>query len=328
MISEKLADFLDRHGITPDKENSRSYIFNCPACGGHEKLYIEKANGRSVCFKHKTDECPTSKTGIVRTLMLITDLPYDQIKSELSDTVYTTPEEVLSFEDEIKTDMDKEDVLPVMDSKGLPFDVKPITWPESDEGMKYLLSRGLDKSTMIKYNIMYSPHYRRVIFPVIMNNNIYGWQGRAIDNNNKLRMYNLPGEWKTKTLMFYDNTKFSDKIIIAEGAVSALKFDHVGGFVATMGKIISTKQKEMILNSGAKDIYLALDPDAVVETEELVKYFLMQNKVKVNCHLIKVPQHREDFGDCTYEECVDAFNNSEPLDTGCFNLHSYLTERL
>lgn len=327
-ISEKLSNFFDKHNVDPDKENSRSYIFNCPSCGGHEKLYIEKSTGRSVCFKHKNDDCPTSKTSIIRTLHLITKIPYDQIKLEMSDRVYTTPEEKLSFEDEIKLEMKQEDTLKPITIKELPFDGKPINWPESKEGLDYLLNRGLDLNTLMKYNVMYSAHYRRVIFPVISEGNIYGWQGRAIDKDNKLRMYNLPGEWKTKSLMFQDNLKGSNFAILAEGVVSALKFAQTGGFVASLGKIVSTKQRDIILQSGVKDIYLALDPDAIIETEELVRYFLMQTEYKVNCHLIKVPLHREDFGDCTYEECNLAFSNSEPLDLGCFNLHSYITERM
>ncbi len=326
---DKLSTFFEDHDIIPKKENARSYIFDCPACGGHEKLYIEKSTGRSVCFKHKTENCPTKKTGIIKTLHLISEVPFDTIKIAMSDEVISTPEEILSFDEPTYSeDFPEEDkLLPIPDSK-LPFDSKLINWPDSKEGLKYLEGRGLDLETLMNHNIMYSPYFKRIIFPVIMNNELYGWQGRAIDKNNLLKMYNLPGEWKTQSLMFFDNLKNKDFAIIAEGPVSALKFAKVGNFVATMGKAVAEKQLELILKSGIKRIYLALDPDAAIEMEELVHKLLFQTEYQVKCFLVKVPVGKDDFGDCSYEECKNAFETAEALDIGCFNLYSYVTERM
>jgi len=327
---DKLSTFFEEHDIIPKKENARSYIFDCPACGGHEKLYIEKETGRSVCFKHKTENCPTKKTGIIKTLHLISEVPFEVIKIAMSDEVIATPEEKLNFnEPDFATDFDIEkDKLQSIPNDRLPFDAKLINWPDSKDGLKYLEGRGLDLDTLMKYNIMYSPYFKRVIFPVIMNNELYGWQGRAIDKNNQLKMYNLPGEWKTQSLMFFDNLKNKDFAIIAEGPVSALKFAKVGNFVATMGKAVAEKQLELILKSGVKRIYLALDPDAAIEMEELVRKLLFQSTYQVKTFLVKVPVGRDDFGDCTYEECKNAFDNAEALDIGCYNLYSYITERM
>jgi hypothetical protein len=327
---EKLELFFEKHNVKPKKANARSYIFDCPACGGNEKLYIEKSSGRSICFKHKTEECPTAKTGIIHTLHLLSEVPHRIIKEELSDKIITTQEEVLSLEDEVDLEIEnqKKKELSPIDVKQLPFDCKPIDWPEAKEGLDYLTGRGLDLETLKRQNVMYSNRYRRVIFPVIMNGEMYGWQGRAVDKNNPLRMYNLPGEWKTKTLMFFDNLKGSDKAILAEGAISALKFSKVGGFVATMGKVISQKQIDMVLDLGVKKVYLALDPDAINEMEDLTKRLLMQTKYKVECFLIKVPVDKEDFGDCSYDECVNAYQTSIKLDLSGTDLYSYAVERM
>lgn len=328
-VQEKIEKFFEKHGVEPRKINSRSYIFNCPACGGDEKLYIEKATGRSICFKHKTPECPTSKTGIVKTLHLLSEVPIGIVAQEMSNKIITNMEEVLSFEDEVKQyeKEQEEKELPPITIKELPFDVKPINWPESKEGLDYLYGRGLHLDLMLKLHIMYSPKWRRVIFPVIMNGVLYGWQGRSIDKNNKLRMYNFPGEWKSKTLMFFDNIKNKDFAILAEGAISALKFYHCESFVATMGKVVSESQLKLLLDGGIKKIYLALDPDAVLEMEEIVKKLLMRGS-EIECFLVKVPLDKEDFGECTYEECLNAYKNAEKLDLDCSWSYAYAMERL
>lgn len=327
-MHEKIQDFLDRHNLEPKKENARSYIFDCPACGSSERLYIEKSNGRSVCFRHKTPECPTVKSSLAKVLSLISEVPYETVKGELADEVSVVPGEKLEISE---PEIEKEytftiPIQPILE-KDLPFDMKPISDPFSKEGLDYLEGRGLHVAQLEHLRVAYSLYLRRVIFPVMQNNCIYGWQGRSIDKEEKLRMYNLPGEWKAKTLMFYDTTKVSPHIIVAEGAVSALKFGNVGGYVATMGKTISEVQVRMIIESDKKDIYLALDPDAIAEMEDLTHKILTQTNNTVNIYLIKVPGHREDFGDCTYQECHEAFLEAQKLDFNCFALYAYAMEK-
>jgi len=260
-------------------------------------------------------------------LALVSGLPIDTVRKEMSKDKTSSPTEILVLEDKkTKQKTDPEALVPI-EAEQLPIDAQPIDWPGSEPGLKYLEGRGLDKETLVKHGILYSAQNRRVIFPAIMNGKIYGWQGRAIDKNNPLRMYNLPGPWKTKSMLFHDNLKNSEFAILAEGAVSALKFAKVGGYVATMGKMVSTSQIEIILNSGVKKIYMALDPDAIPEMQALVQTILQKTNNAMQCLLIKVPEEKEDFGDCTYEECMVAFQNASNLDFDCFSLYSYAMER-
>jgi hypothetical protein len=174
-----------------------------------------------------------------------------------------------------------------------------------------LIGRGLSLDLIEKYGITYSPYMRRVLFPVIMNGVLYGWQGRAIDKDNKLKMYNLGGQWKAKAIMFYDNVKTSDFMVLTEGPMDALKFGKVGGFIATMGKIISKSQIDLIVNSGVKNLYLALDPDAITEMADLVNRIL--NDANMNIYLARVPDGKKDFGECSYDECVTALTHAEKI---------------
>jgi hypothetical protein len=52
-------------------------------------------------------------------------------------------------------------------------------------------------------------------------------------------------------LMFQDRLATSDHAIICEGPVDALKCHLVGGNVATMGKVVSSRQIEIIKGSAA-----------------------------------------------------------------------------
>jgi len=117
--------------------------------------------------------------------------------------------------------------------------------------------------------------------------------------------------------MFIDNVKEDDFIIVAEGPIDAIKFDLCGNSVATMGKIISEKQIELIMERRPKKVYLALDDDAAPEMRKL------QSKLQVPVYKIDVPQSakerctsqnkKADFGECSFEECLEAFKNARQL---------------
>jgi len=307
-VSEKIEKFFNKYGIEARYETSRSYVFDCPACGGSEKLYVEKATGKTICFKGEDHSCPKPSDKLEFCMSIVSGLDLDMVKTEFEQGLLQVGDTLdISFDDKPKV-ADVKTIEPISPGD-LPQDIAPISADISAPGRAYLEGRGITFDMMKKYGIMYAFGARRVIFPVIMDNKIYGYQGRAIDPvDKKDRMRNLPGEWKSKTLMFRDNLVGSEHIIIAEGPISALKFEQVGGFVATMGKLVSLDQMQMIKNSGVKKVYMALDRDAADNTKKLRDYFLIENNMP--CYLIEVPDHRDDFGDCTFEECAAAFKDA------------------
>jgi hypothetical protein len=115
--------------------------------------------------------------------------------------------------------------------------------------------------------------------------------------------------------MFAHNLLGKDFAILAEGPFDALKFDYVGGNVATMGKVVTKKQLDIIKSYGIRKLYLALDADAAYEVDEIVK------SGEFETYIVKVPDSctarcravgkKSDFGECTFEECVTAFNQAE-----------------
>jgi hypothetical protein len=313
MIEKRIEEFLKKHKITIRPLSARSYIFDCPSCGGKNKLYIEKKTGYSVCFKQEAERCPSPGSNAAYALGLVSGISYADVKKELY-----LEEIELSEKDEIRVNWDqdalKEEEIEPLKPCGLPLDMALITNPRAAEGLAYLSKRGISTQLALKHSVTYSPSMRRVIFPVIMDGVMYGWQGRAIDQVAKEdRMYNLPGRWKTATLMFYDNLKGKDWAVLAEGPISAIKFAEVGGYVASMGKNVSPKQLDLIKAAGVKKLFLALDRDAADKMVSIEKY-LNKDGHSVQCFIVPVPTHRDDFGEATYEENLEAFMNAQDFD--------------
>ncbi|HUM41636.1 MAG TPA: hypothetical protein PKI14_01645 [Fervidobacterium sp.] len=317
-MEAQLKDFFIKHKITPNNENNRSYQFDCPVCNGDSKLYVQKKDGRTVCFRQELENCPKKGSKPFYALSLIAGISIKQVKDE-----------ILGFQTQLGEDIDVnfDDVELVKKVEAVPDAILPhdtYFFPDEKavDGMSYLNGRGIHIPDTIKYNIAYSPGDRRVIFPVFDGDRLIGYQGRAIDKVDKaFRMKNWPGRWRDRAVMFVDNLKNnSNKMaIIAEGPISAMKFELAKHFVATMGKEISLGQFEVIAEYGVKNIYLALDRDADDKIPNLVNAY---KKIVPDAkfYKINVPAHRDDFGDCTYQEALDAFNGAEEV-----NLHEIFT---
>lgn len=303
-MQTKLEEFFSNHHLSPEMETSRSFIFDCPSCGGRHKLYIQKEDGRSVCFKGKSSKCPKPGSDAVYALAILAHMPMDEVKKELHGSAPQLQDYLhVSFD---APEERKRDPLP---PGTLPLDITMIDDPIAIDGLNYLLGRGLTAEVLKEQGIMYRPSVRMVIFPVIMNGILYGWQGRAIDPVPKeRRMDNLPGEWKSRTVMFHGNIVGKEFVIIAEGPVSAMKFANMKNYVATMGKEISSEQMKILRESGMKRLYIALDPDAFDKIHKI-----RETLPDVECYFVEVPEGREDFGDCTYEECEAAFKSAQKI---------------
>lgn len=311
-LPEKIANFIKENDLSFEDKSQRSYIFDCPVCTAAGKYYIDKENGRTTCFRAKESDCPQGAK-VEWGLHLLTQKPFAEIKRYFNDdysnlNVGSNKLTTEIFKDEvIREESFVEEDHQLMEA-GYNSDFIDIDDDNAEEGLQYLLGRGLDEDLLAKYKVKYSPNMRRVVFPVFDDVQLVGWQARSIDADvdKNFRMYNLPGIWKSKSIMFLEN--ISEKVIIAEGAVSALKFKLVGGFVATMGKSINKIQMDIILSKEPERVYLALDSDAYNEIVDLSKVL---NERGIKCYLIATPDHRGDFGDCTYEECLQAFNEAK-----------------
>jgi hypothetical protein len=323
-LGDRIKELIAEQGV-PYNEKARTIYTTCPICDQSDKFSILKDNGSCICYR---GSCEFGKRWFADWLALTANITIKEAK----DLLYSTDAIRFDPKEEIKTGFISDD-----DDISDPLkDMSPIVFPENhmmkigspyaDEGQAYLVSRGIPPETASKYGLYFSPMLRRVVFPITMGSKVYGFQGRHIDKvSDDFKMRNNEGFKRERMVMFGDNLKNSEHVIICEGPVDAIKFDKVGGAVCTMGKVISEKQRAFIFKHNIKKVYLALDDDAYEEMNELL------SQIKLPVYKIHIPDtcrvrcdqmnKKPDFGECTFDECEEAFKNAEKIDE--FHIFNY-----
>jgi predicted RNA-binding Zn-ribbon protein involved in translation (DUF1610 family) len=315
---DTLAKYLGDSGLS-FKTGSNSYVFNCPKCGKKDKLYIRKRDGESICFS-----CPENSGFLAGApeyaLHALTNESVGSIKTKLYNLFNSeTPELLFNLADGFKLKEELvEDELVTME---IPYTYYPIADHRSRKGQEYLISRGIPIEIATKYQIRYAPAESRVIFPVVVNGETVGWQKRWVKDTTWTtddgtvvtvpKILSSSGIPRDRVLMFHDNLLNSPHAIVCEGPVDAIKCDLLGGNVAAMGKAVTEHQLKQITNLGIRKFYLALDPDAAVETMGLIKKLH-------DCEVFwLVPAAGyKDLGEMTFEQVAEQFKIAEPVTAG------------
>lgn len=315
-ISDRIKELIAEQGVS-FHEKAKTIYTTCPKCDRSDKFSILKANGSCICYH---GSCDFGQRWFHDWLSMIAKIPVKEAKDKMygMDSVKVNPDA------EVKIDLDesynKRDPWQGLVPIKFPEDhMIRIESPYADEAQEYLRGRGIPIGMAAKYGIKYTPMFRRIIFPVTMNGLVYGYQGRAIDKvSDAEKMRNNDGFNRAKMVMFVDGLKTSEHVIFCEGPVDAIKFDKVGGAIATMGKVISDQQKQLIFKNPLKKIYIALDDDAAEEMNQLaaaqgLPMFKIEvpNSCRERCEL---NNKKADFGECTFDECVEAFREAKPID--------------
>lgn len=316
--SSKILEIIDKLGLTADERRKTIYT-TCPGCGESDKLSILKDGGSSICYRGSCSfggprpffEWVMLTAGVTRAEAI--EMVYaEEVKPAKIDGLKLS----LSMNLGEQAATQKDPLIPLMWPI---YGAQSLEDAGSRTGLEYLMSRGIDYSTAVRYGICYSPAMRRVVIPVIMNGMVYGWQARAVDPVDPgFRMRNNPDFQRARCVMFLDRVQLGGHAIVAEGPFDALKFDLCGGNVCTMGKVVTDDQIKAIMSRSPRAIYLALDDDAAEEMRAL------RERVDVPLFRITVPESavarcaaqgkKADFGECTMEECLEAFKTAKPFD--------------
>lgn len=320
---EVLATYIEELGLE-HSENSLSYLFTCPRCA-KRILYMYKLSGYFSCMKCTSDGFKGSPE---YALAELAGIPIGTIRTALYGTKFvdTTEKLELNLEDFFGEDDEFDvEIIPEISWK---FDEIPIDQKHAIRGLRYLESRGIPLDIALKYHIRYAPARQRVLIPMKVEGKLVGHQGRLVvpnrEWNEDLEKYveapkiistdNFPN---SRMVMFADNLKGSSHVIICEGPFDGIKFDTCcGGNIATTGKAVSKGQCNFIRSYGVKRIYLALDPNAYAETTKLIQEFS-----DLEVFVVKVPAPYRDFGEMSFDECLQAFKQAEPAFPG--QLHVY-----
>jgi DNA primase len=307
-------------GAAPFKQTPRSYILWCPApdCR-RQKLYVEKQSGLCKCFRcgfggwanwalarvygRSAEELDEALYGIVSTgtiiaagLVNITDFWGEEMAEDaLLPAEPTYPPEIAKDPD--WCDLDEEASAPAR---------------------AYLESRGIDLMLAKAAGIGFHPGDQRVLFPVIVEGKLRGWQGRYIHKTDQVvdsgRVIRIPkimtvGKLGKECFMFQDNLRGAYRAVLTEGPVDALKCHYAGAAVASMGKDVSTRQLDIIVRAGVKELLVGLDRDA----DKQVSFIVRSLYGAVKLFRLLPPPHRSDLGDCTYAEVIVQAQNAEEM---------------
>lgn len=326
----KLLEFIEDSGLSY-KQNTVSYIFDCPKCGKRDKLYIRKRDGKFVCWFCK--EIDGFRGRAEYALVELTSTPFQDIKDALYGTSTALDDDYFDlklgdfFGEE--DDVDEEAVL--IPEMVWPHDYYPIDHDFARGGREYLAKRGISVEMAREYGLRFAPKRRRVVFPVEIGQRLVGWQERATFSTkvwsdereewvSSMKMLSSKGIPTAHTVMFSNRLRGSRHVVVCEGPIDAMKAHLCGGNVATMGKAVSLGQVKalrepaslldrrevgQLANSGVERVYLALDPDAAQETTRLVREFS-----DLDVYLMHAPEPYEDLGDMPPEEVLALFHRA------------------
>jgi DNA primase len=324
MLYNRIINFLSENGIS-FKQKDRTIHTKCPMCGVESDFSILKDNGYSICYRAK---CSYGKRSFVGYVSAVLGIPEEEAKQKLFKGKFFKPQ--YQSESEFKFNFDGEEEQSEMTQYEWPeFGSFDIDSESSAEGLKYLEGRGISKDLAKKHGIRYSPFMQRVLIPIYVNGMCYGYQGRHIspDCPKSQRMRNNKGFRRELLVMFVDTASLYKHRIICEGPFDALKFNKIGGYVATMGLNVSKKQLSLILKGNPDKVYLALDEDAEAER----KMEELNRDIPVDCYRVRVPKSckdrceligkKADFGECTEDEIKTAIEGATLMPKSVFKFN-------
>jgi hypothetical protein len=263
-------------------------------------------------FAGKVEWCLTELTG-----KPVTELRKDLYGPEHRSSVY--------LDIQIRDFFSEEDEIPLFVPQDLhEMELDPgfreLTDPVSQAGVRYLESRGLSLDLCLEYQVMYWPMQNAVVFPAIIRGKTVGWQTRIAGPNyfkdpETGLEYKVPkamtavGLKKDRMLMFGDRIT-GDHAILCEGPIDAMKASYCGGNVAALGKGVSAYQLDLLKHSSIKKLYLALDPDAFIESGKILKEMAQYMDV----YDMRPPKPYGDIGEMSLEEVKMLMEHAPKLD--------------
>lgn len=231
---------------------------DCPFCGKENHFFMNSQNGLFDCkscgevgnwFKFQK----LTKTGSVQETEKGKRKNFNLVSIVLDDT---------ERQNEIENDIE-----PIE----LPEEFEIITKQTTPRAYRYLIKDRKFSYEQIKNNrLLYArtgKYWNRVIIPVFMFGELYGYFGRFIPMEGlgkiKRKYLNGYGLDFSKMLWNYDNIDNSKPVILLEGSFGGMRIDD--NVVATFGKKISKYQIALLKLKRVKSLILLYDVDALSE---------------------------------------------------------------
>lgn len=268
-------------------------VFNCPNCNHHKKkLTLNRLTQKYQCWV-----CGFKGARALQLLKFI-KAPYTAFQ-ELKDidTQYNfkVSNTVEKSKDQLKL---PEGFIPLLTGRGL----------TRDKAYNYLLSRGITSQDVVKYNIGYieeGPLNNFIITPSYDRDGFLNyWVGRSIDPN-AYHKHKLPSV--SKDIIGFDMLiNFNLPLILCEGAFDAIALKR--NAIPLFGKRISKTLYKELVRSKVKQIYLALDQDAIADSLKYAKELMAYGK-----EIFLLELEGKDPSEIGFEGMTNILQKAKPL---------------
>lgn len=254
--------------ISPGRATSSGWMHtSCPlAPWTHAKgtdrsasFAIKIENGGISAYKCMACRHHGRISSLARKLGHFREEDYDQIARE-ADHVEMSEAEVPDFED-----MHSHDDTPMPLDEDL-FEGAFDQIKEHPDAVAYLKRRQVGKRAVERCGLEFDPEARRIIFPVRgIEGELYGWTGRSILPNPKIKVKDYQGLPKRHLVMGQENWERGKPVLVVEGLFAYARLMQMGAdeFV-NVGAILGshmTDEKAQRLKDFGEPVILLLDPD-------------------------------------------------------------------
>lgn len=295
-------NFLD---TIPHKRRGDEFQFidGCPFCGqekpGDTRIYYNAAKDIGICFHcDKRFRLP-------------------QYISALNGVSIREAFEILREEG---CDFRRSAVKAVKSNVRIPDNLVEIR--TSSEASGYCARRGISDFIIHDFNLKYIPEDftqsyfgRRIFIPVFDSKGELGfWQGRDITGKAQMKYLFPKGADKSQYVFNLHKIPYNaDYVILCEGVMDVFGWVKANkAAVALFGKHMSKRQYELILSRGAKNIYVALDSDALKNSTNIQKKlgqaanvkFIYMNKDADECSKYELEELFQSASEYSWENSI------------------------
>ena len=296
-INNKLLTFLEKTLGAAKQYSGDEYYYKCPLCqkaDGKKKLAIKldpsakDKDGNSIytswhCWRDTSHKGKNLFQLLKR--MKASDASFSELKSALG-----TKGSLKNFDDNVKASLNTHGKS-IKKVQGLPDefisfkDVRDN--PHYKNAYRYITKdRGVSVQDIIKYNIGYCETGKYAGYVIIpsydADMNVNYFVARSFYKN-AMKHKNPPFK---KDMVFNEMfISWKKPIILCEGAFDMMAIKR--NAIPILGKYIQPTLKLKMLRHSVKDVYIALDKDAIKDSLNIIEQFL---KNDINVYFVKLTQ--------------------------------------
>ena len=227
--------------------------FTCPFCHNHKKKFAVNINKNAFHCWH----CGAKGRSLI-TLFKKLDVSPSQMRELRS----------LLSEEQIKNYVEED----VNTTLHLPPGFKPLWIPNKSihyiNAIKYLKNRGITGYDIIRYQMGYTmdgPYATRIIIPSYDSNNKLNYFLARSFYESGLKYKNPPVS--KNVIVFENQINWKMPLVLCEGVFDAIAIRR--NAVPLLGKFVPRKLLKMMIKNQVKEVYVALDDDALVDAREI-----------------------------------------------------------